>query len=207
MNSRLVYRAVVFILCILGVGGCGQKTGDLDLQTDLEQQEEIGDVEEVIEEESQEIFVYVCGAVAAPGVYCLPNGARVYEAIEAAGGMTEEADKTYVNQAEEVSDGAKLQIFTKDEVEQAGRNPDPNITGEDGLGGQSPQDQQNGKVNLNTATIEELKTLPGIGDMRAEAIIAYRKSKGPFTSIDQLKEIAGIKGKIYEKIEEYIVIK
>ena len=145
--------------------------------------------EEVVAYESMEeetIFVYVCGAVLNEGVYELPVGSRVFAAIEKAGGFLATAATTEINQAEILEDAMKLYVPTIAEVEemQAG----------------------SGKVNLNKATKEELMTLPGIGEAKAELIINHREKVGTFKRIEDIMEIDGIKEGLYEKIKDLIQV-
>ncbi len=135
------------------------------------------------------VTVYLCGAVKSPGVYELPEGSRVYEAIEMAGGLKRNASSTAVNQAQLLTDGEMIEILTVDEataqqVEQ--------------------QDEADSRVNLNTASAEELKTLPGIGDAKAASILAYREQNGAFTSIEDIKKIEGIKDGVFANIKDLI---
>lgn len=145
---------------------------------------------------SAEVVVYICGAVASPGVYTLPDGSRMYELIEAAGGLLEEADNRVLNQAEVLRDGQQVVVYTKEEAVDL---PVPDSgAGKSGSNGK--------KVNLNTARAEELMTLSGIGEARAQAIIAYREQHGGFRSIEEIMKIEGIKEKLFEKIREQIEI-
>ena len=158
------------------------------------------------------IFVYVCGAVANPGVYELPEGTRVYEAVEAAGGFSEDAEETYVNQALILSDQDRLYIPTKEEAsgEESGGTAYgvTNGAGTAASGGTSSQDAESGSalINLNTATQEELESLPGIGETRALAIIAYREEHGDFSSIEDIQNVSGIGEAIYANLKAYITV-
>ena len=132
------------------------------------------------ERQPKTIWVYVSGAVCTPGVYELPEGSRLFEALERAGGMTEAADQSFLNQAELLTDGVQIQVPTKEEVA-SGIAAEANTSGAPGESGKTSQ----GKVNLNTATKEELMTLPGIGEAKADSILTYRESAGGFQSIEQ----------------------
>lgn len=143
------------------------------------------------QEESDILAVYVCGAVKCPGVYELSAGSRVYEAITMAGGLTKEASETAVNQAQLLVDGQMIQIPTKEEAEALQVSED---AAEDGL------------VNINTADLEELKTLPGIGDAKAQSIISYRESNGAFEAVEDIKNIEGIKDGVFAKLEGLIKV-
>lgn len=146
-------------------------------------------------EETSVIWVYVCGAVHAPGVYELEAHSRVYEAIEAAGGMTETAAFSYLNQAEQLSDGQKIYVPSEEEVSQGQSNEAKEQSAGD-----------DGRVDINTATKEELMSLNGIGEVRAEAIIHYREKQGGFSSIEELKEVEGIKEGVFNKLKDRIKV-
>jgi len=142
--------------------------------------------EETIEE-SESIFVYVCGAVVQEGVYEFPNGSRVYEAIEKAGGFSEHAAITTINQAEVLEDEMQLYVPTIEEMLDA-------------------QEVDDGKINLNTASKEDLMRLPGIGESKAESIIEYRELNGKFQAVEDVMEIPGIKEGLFNKMKNYIKI-
>ena len=164
----------------------------------------------------QSIFVHVCGAVMNPDVYELSVGSRVYEAVQAAGGFTDDADENYVNQAQILSDGVKLVIPTvKQTSAKESENIENNLIGivgeSSGVGGQSITDtgsdtSSDGKVNINTASEAELCNIPGIGAVRAAAIVAYRQEKGSFSTIEDIMNVSGIKEGTYEKIKDSIKI-
>ena len=154
------------------------------------------------EKDTSKVTVDVKGAVANPGVYTLKASARVTDAIKAAGGMTEDADAKSVNLAASLSDEEVVYVATKDE--------NLSVLGQSGTGQVSDKGGQtsakDGKINLNTATSEELQTISGIGAKRAEDIIAYRESHGGFQSIDDLKNVSGIGEKTLDKIRESLYV-
>lgn len=150
---------------------------------------------------SSAIYVHVCGAVQSPGVYELRDGMRVYEAIAAAGGFREEADTQWLNQAEALQDGQKLYVYTQEETQVLSADASQMEDGRLVSGSTA-----NGKVDLNTASKEALMTLPGIGEARAEAIVAYRSEHGRFCSIEEIQNISGIKSALFEKIREKIMV-
>ena len=156
------------------------------------------------------VYVHVCGAVKRPAVYSLPEGSRVCDAIAKAGGMTEDAADDYVNQARFLNDGERVYIHSKAElsdlsVSQYAAGQPVNHTG-NGPNGSDAQTggQERLPVNINTATLSELMTLQGIGESRAESIIAYREAHGAFSKIEDIMKISGIKGAAYEKIKDRI---
>ena len=125
--------------------------------------------------------VYISGEVSRPGVYVLPEGSRAEDAVAAAGGPTVEADLVRVNLARRLSDEEQLHIPRKSETTLEVAQPPPTA-------GQRPA----GKLNINTATSEELQSLPGIGSGKAAAIVEYRRKNGPFDRIDDLVQVSGI---------------
>ncbi|MCD8347817.1 MAG: helix-hairpin-helix domain-containing protein [Lachnospiraceae bacterium] len=170
-------------------------------------------------------YVYVCGAVKVPGVYPIRGDMRVCDAIALAGGFSAEADEEWLNQAAVVNDGQKLYVYSVEETDQmklSGLSSDgkdavtSGYTGaasdeSDSAGGTAPSgdgssDISGGKVNLNTATAEELMTLPGIGESKAAAILAYRSEHGSFASIEEIQNISGIKSGVFSKIKDLITV-
>lgn len=131
------------------------------------------------------VFVHVVGHVKEPGIYRLGAGARVFDAIAAAGGATEDADQSALNLAQPVSDGEQVRVPA------VGEAPAPDASsGAPNGGGASAA--AGGKINLNSATVEELDTLPRVGPAIAQRIIDYRQQHGRFTSVDQLGDVSGI---------------
>lgn len=142
------------------------------------------------EDGAGKILVYVCGAVEEPGVVELEKYARVVDAIALAGGFTEEADETYINLAAKLQDGEKVYVPTMTEV--------------------SRWEAEKGSeklIDINTADIEALCKLPGIGESKATEIITYRDKKGSFQKKEDLMNVPGIKESLYEKIEDKIIVK
>ena len=174
----------------------------------------------VSEPEQASIYVHICGAVSSPGVYELPAGSRVFEGIEAAGGLLETAYGDYVNQAEALWDGQQLVIPTIEEIEAAKEdgtyeqlwaNNAGNKAGTAGNGyvpgdAGSEETNRNGKININTAAESQLLEITGIGATRAAAIIKYREEHGSFGSIEDIMQVSGIKEGTYEKIKDEITV-
>ena len=161
-----------------------------------EQNQEVVEVEKLI-------YVHLCGAVNNPDVYVVNENTRLVELIELAGGLTKEASNEAVNQAAILVDGEQIYIPTKEEVEQGTGN----ITTGNAFGKASVLGETSSKVNLNKATKEELMTLPGIGEAKAQSIIEYRSENNGFKSIEEIKNISGIKDSVYNKISDKIAIK
>lgn len=160
--------------------------------------------------EEEKIVVHITGAVNKEGIVELQEGARIADAIEKAGGAKENADIKNINLATVLEDGMKVHIPT---IEETKANSE-NINVENNASSQIATETTNitsniktqGKININTATEEELDTLPGIGPSTAAKIIDYRKENGKFKNIEEIKEVSGIGDAKYEKIKELIII-
>lgn len=145
---------------------------------------------EAVQSGDASIYVYVCGAVAEPDVYELQAGARVFEAIAAAGGSCEEADLDCLNLADSLVDGEKIYVPAEGESVEITESTDDKTS--------------DGRVNINTATMEQLQTLPGIGKAKAGAIIEYREANGAFSSVEDLRQVPGIKDGIFGQVQALI---
>lgn len=176
-----------------------------------------------ISDTPQTIYVDICGAVTSPGVYELPYGSRVFQAIEQAGGYLPEAAASYLNRAKGLSDGQQVYVPTQAEVDSqriAATQDGSEVTVENSTekaSGQKSAGEDSGeaetassteqKIDLNTADVSQLTTLTGVGESKALAIIAYREENGPFTSAEDIMNVPGIKEGTYEKIKDKIAIK
>ena len=164
-------------------------------------------IEDSEEEETARIYVYVCGAVVKEGVYALPEGARVYEAVEAAGGLQDSADVQQLNMASMLRDEDMICIPRTDVITEARIiHGDPNMDSANVGPGRVSAEQQGGRININTAGAEELMKLAGIGQVRANAILDYREQNGPFSDVEEIMRVPGIKASTFEKIKEEIYI-
>lgn len=151
---------------------------------------------------ASEVYVDVDGAVVTPGVYRLREGARVAQAIDAAGGLTPEADVAGLNRASKVTDGQKIHVPTVGEQQAsiAEAGVDGGAFASSGVSGAT------GLVNINTANAAELQTLSGVGPSMAQSIIDERTQNGPFTSIEDLMRVSGIGEKKFAKIKDCICV-
>ena len=149
--------------------------------------------------EPSPVLVHVCGQVHLPGVYALPPESRIFEAVEKAGGFTEEADEDSLNLAGKLSDGAKIYVPARGESEAGHRSE-----GLDDEPERQSLSETGGTVNINTASKEELMSLSGIGASKAEAIIAYRQGSGPFQTPSDIMKVKGIGEGMYQKIKDRI---
>ena len=187
-------KFLVLVFCSLFLfSGCGntsyfQSTELVDEKNKSEESAESTDISEVI---NPVIFVQVAGAVVKPGVYELPTGSRVFAAIDAAGGLLDTADDSDVNQASVLEDGQKVYVYTYSEREAI-------------ESAEAEKDASDGLVSINRASASELTNLPGIGQAKANQIIAYREANGDFTSIEDIKKVSGIGDGIYNQINSLI---
>ena len=200
INNRR--NAVCSLLLCVMLCGCGAFQGEVitigqEPETSAEitgwgaaESETAAVLEQPQKTAAAEIRVYVCGAVAQPGVVSLSDGSRAEDALAAAGGFAENAQRDYVNLAEWVTDGQKLYFPTQEEAESLVR-----------------QETGNGLININTADVAALCTLPGIGESRAKDIIAYREAHGAFESCEDIMQVSGIKNSVYSKICDMITVR
>ena len=253
MKKRQV-KYMLTVMCMLAASICYSCSTDTNqkglksqvLVADLQDEQESPDIkdglisaESEVEDETQDLFwgettsletesvrlyVHICGEVNTPGVYEVEEGSRIFEAVELAGGLTDEAAPDYLNMALETADGMKITIPSRQEAEvhygysgsstekensenqwievpeeqEKTDNSLGEVTGNGDIAGQ--------RINLNTATREELMTLKGIGDAKARDIIRYRQEHGPFQAIEEFMNISGIKEAAFQKIKDYITV-
>lgn len=198
MKKKIIYFVTLFLLVSVS-GGCQKNESENFLLKESGEKEsgrEVSEPEESMKENLQEkkkIYVQVNGAVKNPGVYELEEGSRIFQAVELAGGITEEADAGALNQAEMLKDGQMIRIPRYGETEEQ-------LSQMEGAG------QEDGRVNLNTATEAELMTLPGIGTAKAKSILAWREENGSFLQVEDLMKIEGIKSGVFSKIKDSVKV-
>jgi competence protein ComEA helix-hairpin-helix repeat region len=219
MKKRFRLLTAIFLL-ISFLWGCGNPFED-DKEINVIRAEDISSSEEhevkeqnkplndgknsseELTTDSQSLCVYICGAVEAEDVYQVPPGSRVNDVLKLAGGFSEDAATRYVNLAEEVRDGERIYIPYEDELD---IDMVKGIMDDDSHA--SPDNEADGEklVNINTAGKEELMTLPGIGETRAEDIIRYREQNGEFEKVDDIMNVNGIKEGTFNKLKDKITI-
>lgn len=192
----------VFILLLLifsvSLSGCGESSY-LEKNTTKSVRSDAAEEEHKAETTSDEIYVQIEGAVEKPGVYRLPADSRVFSLIEKAGGLKKEAASSEINQAELLTDGQKLTVLTKKQLEaQKDSGSKSDNTSSEAL--------DSGKVDINRADSSQLTTISGIGPSKAEAIIAYRQENGPFKKIEDITKVSGIGDATYQKIKDKITV-
>ncbi|MBQ7464876.1 MAG: helix-hairpin-helix domain-containing protein [Lachnospiraceae bacterium] len=191
---------ILGIISVLSVSGCGASENDISFGsatfTEEAEDAQIPSVEEPADKKPD--YVYVCGHVNRAGVYAVSENTRMFEVINLAGGVKEDADISGINQAEKVSDGQQIYVPSKEETRQAKNFEGPVAV---------PVQNDDGLVNINTADAAALQTLTGIGASRAQAIIDFRNENGAFESIDDIKKVAGIKDGMFSKIKDQIKVR
>lgn len=194
---------IIFMLSGCGNDHVSYEPADVTDDADAQVTEQQTDESSATSENTGYVYVYVCGAVRQEGVYRLPEGSRINDALILAGGLTEDAASGVLNLAESVQDGQKLYFPTKDEMEnQQGVPVDGTYTD-----GQANNSEQSQKIDINTADKEQLMTLSGIGEAKAESIILYRAEHGNFAQIEDITNVDGIGESLFQKIKEYIYVK
>lgn len=199
MKNRIFFLVIVILMFMGMMQGCAQNEAYIMHEESLEEDDGI-DTQSIdpvsttqdtgSAEGTDDIYVDICGAVKYPGVYSLQEGARVFEAIDAAGGLLEDACMQAVNRAQPLDDGQKIYIMNETEWQEAQAE----------CAAKDDVSVDDGRININTASEDELCTLPGIGLTRAKAIIAYREEFGSFSAIEEIQNVSGIKSGTYEKI-------
>lgn len=215
-----IQMALVFFLLVgfLVLSG-GKKDATVVIQeptqredTPISEGEDSTPTDRSIEEETTleplEIFVHVSGQVQKPGVVCLPSGARVYEAVEKAGGMTDDGDLESVNLAAVLVDQQKVVVGSlRERLEQAAAGNSSLFPTQDPSETTQETGVNSGKININTATQEQLETLPGIGPVIAQNIINYRQQQGIFKSIEDIKNVNRIGEATFANIRDLIGVR
>lgn len=190
------FAVLAMLTMIIYFGFMNENNNDNDIQN------QITEAKEPVEEENTgSIYIDINGAVNEPSVIVLPEGSRVFEAIEAAGGLTDDANLTNINRAEILEDGTYLYIPNNAEVAEESIEAS-NLERESGGAASSTGD----KINLNTADSTTLQQLNGVGPATAEKIISYRETTGKFKKIEDLKNVSGIGEKTFEKLQPYIKV-
>lgn len=204
IRRKLGLCLIVIFLLEITFSGCKRdeesNLQEITAQENLTESEYTKETGNTKSTEDTDVWIYVCGAVNAPGVYTFDGEVRMFEVIEKAGGMTDVAALNYLNQAQIVADGEQIYVPTQEEV-------DSGII----TSNSSERESQNsaidsGKININTATKEELMTLSGVGEIKANSIISYRESHGGFQSVEEIMQVEGIKEGVFQKMKDSITV-
>ena len=199
-KSKLI---VFIIIIVVSIGGLALKGYFNDQVYVLNEENIEDDKQKEIKEETdekiveKEITIYISGVVKEPGVVTLKNDKRLADAVKLVGGVTEDADLNNVNLAVKLEDEMHYIIPKKGESISNSQN---NVISNNNT------NNQNGKININTATIQELDQIPGVGEATANKILTYRDEVGKFKRIEEIKNVSGIGEKKYENMKEFICI-
>jgi len=210
---QLERKQVVAILVLAGLilFGGGYRFGQVKERAAHESKVSLKYGDAASESKSNDLFVHVAGAVEKPGVYQLPAGSRLIDAVNKAV-PNSEADLNSLKLAAQVTDGQTIYVPVKAPAAQ------PEVASSSGASGAartvvtpSPgvvanHQQGSGKININTADVTQLDTLPGIGEAYAQRIIQYREINGPFQSIEDIKQVSGIGEKKFEQLKDLITV-
>lgn len=227
MKKRIYLSALVIIMVMSSITACKKEEATVYFATET-QQDAVADSDVTTSDDNAEDVksrsedttasdnavtdtdtsakwcVYICGSVANPGVYYMDHGTRICDLVDMAGGMTAEACTNYWNLAEELYDGRMIYVPTAKEIEE---NLSPELWKQDS--GQ-PEGESNtsssGRININTATKEQLMTLSGIGESKADSIIKYRTENGSFSAVEDITKVSGIGEAMLNKIKDDITV-
>ena len=186
------------IICMCSFSACSDDE-EIMISSEAQGMEESGLLSDMASPESyagNSAYVYVTGAVKYPGVYEVPSDTRVFQVIDKAGGFSEGADIESLNLASTVQDGSVIRV---NDVSRKAGNDALNDISDGAMAG-------NGLININTASLAELTGINGIGESRAQAIIAYREENGYFSTIEDIKKVSGIKDGLFNKIKDQITV-
>ncbi len=214
LKIALLGVVILVIYLISNLTGCSAKKDQKEKSIVVSEDSEIiaqreadeSETDEPETEEPRRIFVYMCGAVNKPGVYELPSGARVFEAINMAGGLREDALATAINLASFLEDATKIYIPTVDEAQLIDEQYAYNDQAYNEELNTSNANSQ-GLININTADSNELQRLNGVGPKLAGAIVRYRDENGAFATKEEIKKVSGIGDGIFAKLENEITVK
>jgi len=185
---RKIKETILFVMLLFPlmlISACKQEKADRQFTI------ESTSVNEISTENKTKICVYIVGEVMSPGVYYVEDNSRLHDVVDVAGGFTEDAATEYINLASTVNDGEKIIVYSKLQIENS----------------EIILDEVSALVNINTASVEKLMTLPGIGESKAKDIISFRNKNGKFETEEDIMKVPGIKEAAYEKIKDFITVK
>ncbi|WP_416335238.1 helix-hairpin-helix domain-containing protein [Anaerococcus sp. DFU013_CI05] len=202
-KDKIIVGLIIALAVVLGNNFMKEKSRDLlDNKVSLLESEENFNIEEADEDKAKQtndIKVHISGQINREGVYEVNDGDRLEDLIKQAGGLSPDADSKSLNLAMKLEDQMKIYIPNKNEI------VEQNTTDTDQLVSKPDSISTDGKININTASKEELMNLPNIGDKRAQAIIDYRDTK-KFETIEEIKNVTGIGEKFYQAMQDLITV-
>lgn len=200
MNRKILFAAgAILFLGIIYTGIFTEKQTKVMVENKTIKNQEVK--EQRAEKSKENVVVHICGEVKNPGVYRFSETPRVIDVIIKAGGFTKKADKDNINQAQPVEDGKQLVISSKSSSKKKASAKDKSK-----IFKTEETTSKDNRIDLNTATREQLLTLPGIGEAKASQIISYREENGSFSQIEDIKKISGIKDGVFNQIRDMITV-
>ncbi len=202
--KKLIFPTAIIILYIIGFLYFEDKINKIEIP---KQEPIIIEKEETVEEIEQEpkyIYIDIKGAIKTPGVYKLNENSRVIDAIKIAGGLLKTSNTTYTNLSKILNDSEVIKIYTNDEIKKLEKETPQELPKLE-----EPKEEtipENTLININNASLEQLQTLNGIGESKANSIIEYRTQNGPFKTIEDIKNVSGISETLYDKIKAFITV-
>ena len=198
--KKLIFPIAIIILYIILFVYFEEKINNIEIPV---QEETIIKEEPQIEQEEPIKYIYIDikGAIKKPGVYKLEENSRIIDAINISGGLLKTANTTYTNLSKILNDSEVLKIYTNEEVKKLEKETPQELPKVE----ETPT-IENKLININTASLEQLQTLNGIGESKAKSIVEYRTTNGNFKSIEEIKNVSGISESLYEKIKDSISI-
>lgn len=200
--KKLIFPTTIIILYIIGFLYFEDKIKNIEIPVQetiiIEKEEQI--IEEPI---IKDIYIDIKGAVKKPGVYKLQENSRVIDAINIAGGLLKTANTSYTNLSKTLTDSEVIKIYTNDEIKKLEKETPEELPK---LEENQETNKETNLININTSTKEQLQTLNGIGESKANSIIDYRTQNGPFKTIEDIKNVSGISETLYDKIKDFITV-
>ena len=198
--KKLIFPITIIILYVILFLYFEDKINNIEIPI---QEETIIKEEPQIEQEEPIKYIYVDikGAIKKPGVYKLEENSRIIDAINISGGLLKTANTTYTNLSKILNDSEVIKIYTNEEVKKLEKETPQELPKVE----ETPT-IENKLININTASLEQLQTLNGIGESKAKSIVEYRTTNGNFKSIEEIKNVSGISESLYEKIKDSITI-
>ena len=196
--KKLIFPITIIILYIILFVYFEEKINNIEIPV---QEETIIKEEPQIEQEEPIKYIYIDikGAIKKPGVYKLEENSRIIDAINISGGLLKTANTTYTNLSKILNDSEVIKIYTNEEVKKLEKETPQELPKVE----ETPT-IENKLININTASLEQLQTLNGIGESKAKSIVEYRTTNGNFKSIEEIKNVSGISESLYEKIKDSI---
>ena len=201
--KKLIFPITIIILYVILFLYFEDKINNIEIP--IQEPIYIEKEEPIIEETPKDIYIDIKGAIKKPGVYKLQENSRIIDAINIAGGLLKTANTSYTNLSKILNDSELIKIYTNEEVKKLEKETQEELPKIETNITEEPK-QENSLININTSTKEQLQTLNGIGESKANSIIDYRTQNGPFKTIEDIINVSGISETLYDKIKDFITV-